>query len=68
MYYPCDIQWWAVAFKNLSMYVNVPNKVEKGYAYGLTEGIIDVDIENWTTTMTPYGSKPWKKLPYERIK
>lgn len=67
MYFPCDMQWWARGFKNFGLHLNIPlPKIKKIQAYGMTNGIVDINPDNWTTTMTSYGSKPWKNIPYER--
>lgn len=69
MYFPCDIQWWARAFKGIDIYINTPlAEMGKIQAYAMTNGVVDINSNTWTTTMTPHGKKPWKMLPYERNK
>ena len=69
MYFPIDIQWFARAFKEAEIRINSPLlEIERGQAYGLSYGLIDVSEENNISTMTPNGKKPWKTLPWNRHK
>jgi GR25 family glycosyltransferase involved in LPS biosynthesis len=65
MYLPCDIQWWARAFKGLNMYINIPEPMmEKGQAYAMTTPLIALSKHSYISTLTESGKKPWKRLPY----
>ena len=65
MYLPCDLQWWARAFKGLNMFANIPEpEMEKGQAYAMTHPLVVLSEHSYNSTFTESGKKPWKRLPY----
>lgn len=61
MFYPCDFQWWGVAFDTFHTDFSylVPG-VPKHAAYVTPHAVINVADYGYQTTMTPSGEKPWR--------
>jgi len=63
MFYPCDVQWWAVAFEGYKQDMSgiVPG-VKKGYAYVVNNAIVEIALIGEKSTMTEDGTKPWRRV------
>jgi GR25 family glycosyltransferase involved in LPS biosynthesis len=62
MYYPCDVQWWAVCFEGFSLDLShlIPG-IQKSPAYVVEHAIVKIALIGNHSTMTENGEKPWKR-------
>jgi GR25 family glycosyltransferase involved in LPS biosynthesis len=63
MYYPCDVQWWSVCFKDYKQdFGTLVPGIAKGYAYVVEHAIVKIALIGEKSTMTEDGTKPWRRM------